>query len=335
MPPPFLVLVSVLLDEKQLPRECGTSLYCRERVRRDLKDATTAPVYQSEDNSDQQMRRADKTERAVVNAFAHQGGDRAGKRTRKNDDVEVECLHALVRDKRKMLPSVIKAVLVCDARFGFVGHWGGKWPNDLKLSDGRGWRGPCMAGGKAAAEARAVTAGAVRCSAWLGRGFRLSLLVLTFFYFAGSRVSGGVCAAQVCDDLLVCSQGSIKSGNEMSRVDQKSVNRRCRFGTGVLGGFLVNLPVLQGHSDGQFPNLAALIAAAGEPQIQGGDAATDNGGDGGAQNRGGGYIELHDWLMIMGGWLFGTMLGSGVVVWWCMKRPNDPKLSDSGPGARL
>ena len=41
-------------------------------------------------------------------------------------------------------------------------------PNDPKLSDGEGWRGPCMAGGKAAAEARAVTAGAVRCSAWLG-----------------------------------------------------------------------------------------------------------------------------------------------------------------------
>ena len=41
-------------------------------------------------------------------------------------------------------------------------------PNDPKLSDGGGWRGPCMVGGKAAAEARAVTAGAVRCSAWLG-----------------------------------------------------------------------------------------------------------------------------------------------------------------------
>ena len=38
----------------------------------------------------------------------------------------------------------------------------------IELSDGGGWRGPCMAGGKAAAEARAVTAGAVRCSALLG-----------------------------------------------------------------------------------------------------------------------------------------------------------------------
>ena len=48
-----------------------------------------------------------------------------------------------------------------------------KSPNDPKLSDGGGWRGPCMAGGKAAAEARAVTAGAVRCSAWLGDGWIL------------------------------------------------------------------------------------------------------------------------------------------------------------------
>ena len=40
-------------------------------------------------------------------------------------------------------------------------------PNDPKLSDGGGCRGPCMAGGKAAAEARALAAVAVRCSAWL------------------------------------------------------------------------------------------------------------------------------------------------------------------------
>ena len=39
--------------------------------------------------------------------------------------------------------------------------------NDPKLSDGGGCRGPCMAGGKAAAEARALAAVAVRCSAWL------------------------------------------------------------------------------------------------------------------------------------------------------------------------
>ena len=41
-------------------------------------------------------------------------------------------------------------------------------PNDPKLSDGGGWRAGCTVGGKAAAEAASVTAGAVRCSAWLG-----------------------------------------------------------------------------------------------------------------------------------------------------------------------
>ena len=44
-----------------------------------------------------------------------------------------------------------------------------KSPNDPKLSDGRGWRGPCMVGGEGGGpEARAVTATPVRCSAWLG-----------------------------------------------------------------------------------------------------------------------------------------------------------------------
>ena len=41
-------------------------------------------------------------------------------------------------------------------------------PNDPKLSDRGVRRGTCVAGGKAAAEAGAVTHGAVRCSAWLG-----------------------------------------------------------------------------------------------------------------------------------------------------------------------
>ena len=53
--------------------------------------------------------------------------------------------------------------------FAFVHGRDAATPNDNKLSDGPGWRGPCMAGGKVAAEARAVTASPVRCSAWLGR----------------------------------------------------------------------------------------------------------------------------------------------------------------------
>ena len=41
-------------------------------------------------------------------------------------------------------------------------------PNDPKLSDRGVRRGTCTVGGKVAAEAGAVTHGAVRCSAWLG-----------------------------------------------------------------------------------------------------------------------------------------------------------------------
>ena len=40
-------------------------------------------------------------------------------------------------------------------------------PNDPKLSDGGGWRDGCAGEGGGAAS---VTAGAVRCSAWLGLG---------------------------------------------------------------------------------------------------------------------------------------------------------------------
>ena len=43
-----------------------------------------------------------------------------------------------------------------------------KSPNDLKLSDRRGWRDRCVAGERRRQEAAGVTAAPVRCSAWLG-----------------------------------------------------------------------------------------------------------------------------------------------------------------------
>ena len=39
--------------------------------------------------------------------------------------------------------------------------------NDPNVSDGGGWRGLCMVGGKAGAEGAGVTVAPVRCSAWL------------------------------------------------------------------------------------------------------------------------------------------------------------------------
>ena len=53
---------------------------------------------------------------------------------------------------------------------GYVLGRGARTPNDLKLSDGGGWRGSCAVGERRRQEAGAVTAVAVRCSAWLGDG---------------------------------------------------------------------------------------------------------------------------------------------------------------------
>ena len=41
-------------------------------------------------------------------------------------------------------------------------------PNDLKLSEPRGWRDRCVVGERRRPEAAGVTAARVRCSAWLG-----------------------------------------------------------------------------------------------------------------------------------------------------------------------
>ena len=49
-------------------------------------------------------------------------------------------------------------------------------PNDPKLSDRGVRRGTCTAGGKAAAEAGAVTHGAVRCIQWFGVSGRFGFI---------------------------------------------------------------------------------------------------------------------------------------------------------------
>lgn len=41
-------------------------------------------------------------------------------------------------------------------------------PNDPEVSDGGGWQASCTAGGQTEAEAASMTAGAVRCTDWLG-----------------------------------------------------------------------------------------------------------------------------------------------------------------------
>ena len=64
--------------------------------------------------------------------------------------------------------------------------------NDPKLSDRGVRRGTCMAGGKVAAEAGAVTHGAVRCSAWLGA---CGALVVTLLNLTGGTMRGAMISA--------------------------------------------------------------------------------------------------------------------------------------------
>src|SRR5438477_736206 len=87
-------------------------------------------------------------------------------------------------------------------------------PNDPKLSDRGVRRGTCMAGGKAAAEAGAVTHGAVRCSAWLGP-VRIGVWFLRrlrwWRCWSLSRFDG---------PRLVWNQFLVVSGNQLFRVDE-------------------------------------------------------------------------------------------------------------------
>src|SRR5712671_3939721 len=80
-------------------------------------------------------------------------------------------------------------------------------PNDPKLSDLGVRRGTCMVGGKAAAEAGAVTHGAVRCSAWLDvAGVAADAITLFQFVERGLKVTeqqwpcAGAVPCRICGD---------------------------------------------------------------------------------------------------------------------------------------
>ena len=162
--------------------------------------------------------------------------------------------------------------------------------------------------------------GRVRCSAWLGRALSYLFVVVINLLLCG--LCHGERLAEVCANLRWCPKATVKLANEMSCVNNVNV-QRLNLASVLHGKLGEVLPVFDSNPHCKLSNLSALIAASGQPQIDGGDAATDNRSDGGAQNSGGGYIELHDWLMIMGGWIFGIALGNGVVIWWCVRRPNE------------
>ena len=69
---------------------------------------------------------------------------------------------------RAVLAELLVTTVAFDAHLLCSRETRAQSPNDPKLSDRGVRRGTCMVGGKAAAEAGAVTHGAVRCSAWLG-----------------------------------------------------------------------------------------------------------------------------------------------------------------------
>ena len=89
-------------------------------------------------------------------------------------------LKALLAQERELCLRDVEEVSRVFKRDGCLGfHGTRKTPNDPKLSDGGGWRAGCTVGGKAAAEAASVTAGAVRCSAWLGVSGRWLFCILS------------------------------------------------------------------------------------------------------------------------------------------------------------
>ena len=70
---------------------------------------------------------------------------------------------------------------VCDSAHEFL-------PNDPKLSDSPGWRDRCTVGERRRQEAAGVTAGRVRCSAWLNQSLREAVLARVVVFVDGEML---------------------------------------------------------------------------------------------------------------------------------------------------
>lgn len=108
-------------------------------------------------------------------------------------------------------------------------------PNDPKLSDCGGWRAGCMVGGKAAAEAASVTAGAVRCSEWLDAvRYGPRKVIMACVDLAARRVFQIGGAKLSTDCLKVCLQSSSKCRNDVKQPTSKLGMKKKSFGDGVV-----------------------------------------------------------------------------------------------------
>ena len=96
-------------------------------------------------------------------------------------------------------------------------------------------------------------------------------------------------------DLFRCPEAAIECAYQVHGVNKINVERM-RVTALEAREFVEVLPVFEGSANGQLANLFSLVAATRQPKVKCGDAAAYDCCNGGAQNRGGGYVELHDWL---------------------------------------
>ena len=117
-------------------------------------------------------------------------------------------------------------------------------PNDPKLSDSPGWRDRCAAGERRRQEAAGVTAGRVRCSAWLGVipllseaegtarlvvivSLAIAFIAVLLAVFRERKCRARLAAASVEPSLARCWQRYLQNPRRSNRNGHSSGEDRC------------------------------------------------------------------------------------------------------------
>jgi hypothetical protein len=120
------------------------------------------------------------------------------------------------------------------------------------------------------------------------------------------------CLTEMGTNFILSSKATVECPDEVHRVDQIKVERM-DDATILVGKLDIGLPLFDRSTDGKFPNLPSLLASADKPRIEGRDTSSDGGTNTRSNDSGTGYIELHDFITILSGFVFGYVVGSVLV----------------------
>jgi hypothetical protein len=138
------------------------------------------------------------------------------------------------------------------------------------------------------------------------------LLIALFCYFLICNPADFNCFANMGDNLLLSFEAPVKMADEVHRVDKVRIQWVDISSSNISAGYFgsIKSPLFNCGPDSKFSDLSSFLASADEPSVQSRDTTGNDGTNPSSKNGSTGYIELHDFITILSGFIFGYVVVS-------------------------